>query len=268
MRFAAGLLLLCGCGAASAQTGGDEARVDLELVLAVDISYSMDLEELRVQREGYIGAITSKPVVDAITGGVYGRIALAYVEWAGAARQDLAVNWHIIDSAATAQAFAAKLADIPPSRAYRTSISGALNFSAGLFGRAGVEGVRRVIDISGDGPNNQGLSVTSARDGVVARNIAINGLPLALNGSGPMGMDGPDLEAYYRACVIGGMGAFVVPVTAREQFAEAIRTKLVLEISGREPPPRLLQAQAPRVDCSVGEMMWGERYRDYGPGDQ
>jgi hypothetical protein len=264
MRFVAGILFLCGCTPALAQTGGDEARVDLELVLAVDISYSMDLDELRVQREGYISALTSKPVLDAITGGVYGRIALAYVEWAGANRQDLAVDWQIIDSAASAQAFAAKLADIPPSRAYRTSISSALTFSAGLFGKAGFDGVRRVIDVSGDGPNNQGLSVTAARDRVVAANIAINGLPLLLKDSGPMGIEGPDLDAYYRSCVIGGMGAFVVPVTSREQFAEAIRTKLVLEISGTEPPARVIPAQSRRVSCTVGEIMWRERYGDYG----
>jgi hypothetical protein len=239
-------------------------EVDLELVLAVDISYSMDLDELRLQREGYREAITSKAVIDAIRSGVHGRVALTYVEWAGSTHQSVVVGWQVIDGPESAARFADALNRSVPERAFRTSISGALAFSAGLFARSGHSGMRRVIDVSGDGPNNQGPVVTSARDSVLAQGISINGLPLALKEGGAMAMPAGELEDYYRSCVIGGPGAFVVPVRDAESFAEAVRTKLVLEISGRLPMPRLIPVQSRWVNCSIGEIMWRERYGDYG----
>lgn len=263
MRIPAVLALLFGLAPhAAAQTDPDANRVDLELILAVDISYSMDVDEMNLQRDGYVSAITSRPVLEAISQGIYGRIAVAYVEWAGAIQQAVVIDWQIIDGADSAQAFADKLAEAASNRAYRTSISSALRFSAPLFGKNAYEGTRRVIDISGDGPNNQGGLVTAARDEVVAQGIAINGLPLALKAPNSWSTDLADLEGYYRECVIGGPGAFVVPVSDKARFAEAIRTKLVLEISGLEQPPRMIPVQAKPVNCTIGELIWRERYGD------
>ncbi|BCJ92043.1 hypothetical protein IZ6_27780 [Terrihabitans soli] len=250
-------------GTAAAQmAAGDANTVDLELVLAVDISYSMDEDELRLQREGYVAAITSKPVIDAIKEGVYGRIAVAYVEWAGTEQQNLLIDWQIIDGPGTAQAFADKLAESSTNRAYRTSISAALDFSSRLFAKNAYEGTRRVIDISGDGPNNQGNVVTFMRDLVVSMGIGINGLPLALKAPNSGSVDIQNLEAYYRECVIGGPGAFVIPVAGKNEFAEAIRTKLVLEISAIEPQARVIPVQNKAVNCMMGEKIWRDRYGD------
>jgi hypothetical protein len=265
-RILASIAFLFGLSAAAAQTGPDTAKVDLELVLAVDISYSMDVDELQLQRDGYVNAVLSKPVLDAIKEGVYGRIAVAYVEWAGAAQQAVLINWHVIDGPESARIFADKLLESAPNRAYRTSISGALDFSSRLFATNGYEGTRRVIDVSGDGPNNQGHAVTYIRDQVVAQGIGINGLPLALKAPNSWTVDVANLEDYYRDCVIGGPGAFVISVSDKARFAEAIRTKLVLEISALEPPARVIPAQAkPPVNCMIGEQIWRDRYGDGGP---
>jgi hypothetical protein len=147
-------------------------------------------------------------------------------------------------------------------RAFRTSISGALMFSAALFEGNGFRGIRRVIDVSGDGTNNQGPLVTLVRDDVVAKGIVINGLPIMLKEPQPGSIDIKDLDIYYEDCVIGGPGAFVIPIRERDQFKEATRTKLVLEIAGRTPPPRVIPAQsrAPRISCTIGEQMWRERW--------
>jgi hypothetical protein len=264
MRILTLVALMVGLTAAAAQTPPNDAnRVDLELVLAVDISYSMDEDELRLQREGYIAAIASKQVVDAIKQGVYGRIAVTYIEWAGVEQQSTLIDWQIIDGPDSAQAFADKLVESSPNRAYRTSISAALDYSSRQFAENAYEGTRRVIDISGDGPNNQGNLVTYIRDMVVAMGIGINGLPLALKAPGSGSLDIQNLEDYYRECVIGGPGAFVIPVSDKEKFAEAIRTKLVLEVSALEPPPRLIPAQSKKpVNCMMGEKIWRDRYGD------
>jgi hypothetical protein len=238
-----------------------EAEVDLELVLAVDISYSMDFDELRLQREGYVSAITSNPVLQAIAQGIIGRIAVTYVEWAGSMDQATVVDWHMIDGPAAAAGFAAKLEAAPVRRAYRTSISEALNYAAPLFDGNGFAGMRRVIDVSGDGANNQGAIVTTARDATLGRGIVINGLPLLLKRQTWGLADIVDLDLYYRDCVIGGPGAFVVPVREASQFAEAIRTKLLLEIAGRAPPARVMKAAgAPTIPCTIGEQQWLERF--------
>jgi hypothetical protein len=173
--------------------------------------------------------------------------------------------WQIIDGPAAAEAFAAKLAETPLHRAYRTSISGALTFSAPLFDQNDFTGSRRVIDVSGDGVNNQGEIVTTTRDAVLAKGIAINGLPVMIKPPSSLALDIANLDDYYRNCVIGGPGAFVVPAKSRESFKEAIRTKLILEVSGLTPPARVIPAQAkPPVSCTVGESMWGRRFRGYG----
>jgi hypothetical protein len=244
---------------------GEPIPVDLELVLAVDISYSMDYDELALQRSGYVAALTSRQFLDALRQGAYGRIAVTYVEWAGTAEQQVVVGWQIVDGLESATVFVNKLIEAPVRRAYRTSISGAIKFSADLFGKADFKGLRRVIDISGDGTNNQGPLVEHVRDEVVAKGITINGLPIMLKTPLASMIDIPNLHHYYEDCVIGGPGAFVVPVRDRAQFADAIRNKLVLEVSNlRWPQPWTAQVvptvSPPRVSCSVGERMWLERW--------
>src|SRR5436190_13518502 len=233
-------------------TGGTE--VDVELVLAVDISYSMDMDELALQREGYAQAIASQEFLNALKQGTNGKIAVTLVEWAGVSDQRIVVPWRLIDGAASAEAVSAEMARAPVRRAFRTSISGALMFSAALFDGNGFRGIRRVIDVSGDGTNNQGPLVTLVRDDVVAKGIVINGLPIMLKEPQPNSIDIKDLDIYYEDCVIGGPGAFVVPMRERDKFKDAIRTKLVLEVAGLTAP-RLMPASAaaPRISCTIGE---------------
>lgn len=243
------------CPAASARAAGEE--VDVALVLAVDVSLSMTPEEQRIQREGYVEAFRSDVVQGAIHQGLTGRIAVAYVEWAGVGNQVVVVPWTVIGSREEANAFAERLARNPPRRSTWTSIAGALDFSAALLKDSGVEAARRVIDVSGDGPNNQGRDVTLARDEAVAQGIVVNGLPLMIRQpSGPW--DIPDLDRYYRDCVIGGPGAFMVPVREPAQFAQAIRTKIVREVAALDPPALLIPAQAPApANCRIG-MRYGD----------
>ncbi len=242
------------------QTDGIE--VDVELVLAVDISYSMDPDEQALQRDGYVQALTSAEFLNALKQGTNGRIAVTYFEWAGAQEQRIVVPWRVIDGPETAEAFAAAIADAPYRRAFRTSISGALQFATSLFDGNGYRGIRRVIDVSGDGTNNQGILVTVARDETIAQGITINGLPLLLKRPNPATMDLDNLDVYYEDCVIGGPGAFVIPIREREQFRAATRTKLVLEIAERAQELHVIPASAatPRVSCTMGERMWQERY--------
>ncbi len=241
----------------------DEAkRVDIELVLAVDVSYSMDMDELAVQREGYAEAITSKEFLTALKTGPTARVAVTYFEWAASTDQKIIMPWRIIDGPESAGAAAEEIHKAPLRRASRTSISGAINFAMPLFEASEYKGLRRVIDISGDGPNNNGESVTIARDAAVAKGITINGLPIMVKEVNPATMDIDNLDFYYEDCVIGGAGAFVVPIKNKEKFKEAIRTKLVLEVANRVPEPRIVPAAAPepRISCQIGERMWQERW--------
>lgn len=239
-------------------------QVDVELVLAVDVSYSMDLDELALQREGYMRAVTSPEFLNALKLGPNGRVAIAYVEWAGIDEQKLVVDWTFISGAGDAERFARAIGQAPLRRVYRTSISGAIDYSAALIEQNDIRSLRRVIDISGDGTNNQGPLVDATRDAVVARGITINGLPLMLKETAGSMLDIGQLDIYYEDCVIGGPGAFVIPVRGTHEFADAIKTKLVLEIAGVVPPRRPLvqpaNADAPRVSCSIGERMWMERW--------
>jgi hypothetical protein len=236
--------------------------VDIELILAVDISYSMDPEELALQRDGYVEAITSPEFLRALKNGIHGRVAVTYVEWAGVGEQRILLPWRLIDGEQTAAAVAAEIAQAPIRRAYRTSISGALRFTAPMFDDNGYAGIRRVIDVSGDGTNNQGPQVTGVREDVLAKGIVINGLPIMLKRPNPATMDIPNLDVYYEDCVVGGPGSFVVPIHEREKFKEAIRTKLVLEVAGLAPQARIIPVdlRAPRISCTIGERMWQERW--------
>ena len=248
-----------GAGPALAQT-----LVDLELVLAVDVSLSMDLDEQRLQRDGYVAAFRDPEVQKAITGGAHGKIAVTYMEWAGPPTQQVVMPWTVIGSPEEANAFAEKLASMPIARARMTSISAALQFSGNLFDSSGVRGVRKVIDVSGDGPNNAGPPVVPIRDELVAKGIVINGLPVMVKL--PQGFfDLTDLDRYYTDCVIGGAGAFMLPIKERGEFRTATRRKLLLEIAGTEPPARVIRVQMrmpeETSDCMIGEMQW-RRYMD------
>ena len=243
-----------------AQAESRDATVDLELVLAVDVSGSIDARESALQREGYLAAIRSPEFVAAVRAGSLGKIRLAYVEWAGEAAQQLTVPWRMIDGPAAAQAFASELQGKPAARFRRgTSISSALVFSAGLFEGGGI---RRVIDISGDGPNNAGGMVTVARDAVVAQGIVINGLPMLLNPAQIV----PPLDRYFVDCVIGGEGAFSLPVTSVDNLGEAIRMKLLRELLSENGPGNgavIPAATEPPTDCLAGEKERARRIDQY-----
>jgi len=243
--------------------------VDVELVLAVDVSLSMSPTELEIQRDGYAAALTDAKVIDAIKSGYHGRIAVTYFEWAGATMQHIIVPWTVIASREDAEKVAQQLSALPPNSARRTSISGALEFGADLLAESPFRGVKRVIDVSGDGPNNQGPPVDLTRDQVAAQGIVINGLPLMTNGGITSAYDVDDLDRYYSDCVIAGPGAFVVPVNDWSQFPEAIRRKLVLELASAGSavlaaeqalsPPVVLAQSKPKYDCMIGEKLWRDR---------
>jgi hypothetical protein len=237
-------------------------EVDVELVLAVDISYSMDPDEQALQREGYTRALTSPEFLNALKNNVLGRIAVTYVEWAGVNDQRVVMPWRLIEDEKSAAAVADEITQAPYRRAYRTSIAGALRFAAPLFGDSIYRGRRRVIDVSGDGANNQGPPVTLIRDDVLAKGITINGLPIMLKRPNSAWMDIEHLDVYYEDCVIGGAGAFVVPIRDRAEFKQATRAKLVQEVAGRVPGAQVIRvaARAPRISCSIGERMWQDRW--------
>ena len=195
------------------------------------------------------------PKWSAITQGLHGRIALTYVEWAGPATQPVVVDWQVIDGPPPRDALPTNSRAHRSTRLHGTSISSSLAFVAAAFDTNAHEGIRRVIDVSGDGPNNMGPPVEAARDAVLARGITINGLPIMIKqGTGFSAI--ADLDVYYEDCVIGGPGAFIVPVKRRSEFAAAIRRKLVLEIAGRRPRCcRSRRRPARPIDCLIGEKL-------------
>jgi hypothetical protein len=230
--------------------------VDLELVLSVDVSRSMDGDEQKLQRDGYVAAIQHPDVLDAIAHGLYRRIALTYVEWAGPQMQQTVVDWQLIDGPAAAKAFAEQLSRAPSQALRGTSIANALAFAAPHFDNNEFEGVRRVVDVSGDGPNNMGLPLESTREQVVAQGITINGLPIMIKSVGGFASI-TNLDVYYEDCVIGGPGAFLIVIRSADQFADAIRRKLMLEIAGgpSEFQPAAGAAPQKRIDCLIGEKL-------------
>jgi hypothetical protein len=250
----------------AAQMSEKEATssVDVELILAVDVSYSMDLDELAIQREGYAQAIVSKEFLQALKNGPNGRIAITYFEWAASGDQKVIIPWRLIDGPESADAVSAEIMKTPIRRASRTSISGAIYFAMPLFDEDPYRGLRRVIDISGDGPNNSGSPVTMARDTALSKGITINGLPIMVKEPSYSTMDIENLDWYYEDCVTGGAGSFVISIKGRDEFKEAIRTKLLMEVAGRTPPGHVVpiadEAKEPRVSCMVGEKIWQDRW--------
>ncbi len=255
--------------------GTAQVRVDLELVLAVDISLSMQVDEQQLQRNGYVAAFRDPALAAAVAAGPQGKIAVTYFEWAGAGIRGSQVPWRLIDGRASARKFADELAAKPIQSARMTSISGGLRYGAELIATSGFEGLRKVVDVSGDGPNNSGAHVETARDELLKAAITINGLAIMLQSVGPWGgyFEIPNLDRYYRDCVIGGPGAFALAVREKSKFATAIRQKLLLEIAGRRPrrsarivdrvqwiPP--LQNAPAKYDCLIGEKRWQQFLRD------
>jgi hypothetical protein len=261
MRVLLALLMLLALPASAEE-------VDVELLLMVDISRSMSPADLELQRQGYVAALRSDSVAAALGRALTGRIALAYVEWAGETRQIVLKDWTLIESRADLLAVADAIEGMHSLSQSRTSISAALRYGAASLNANKFNGLRRVIDISGDGPNNQGGPVTAARDAVVSQGIVINGLPLVTDDGGFLRIG--DLDVFYERCVIGGAGAFVLPVTRWEDFSQAVTRKLVLEIAGMSPgrgmPERVVNVQAePPYDCLVGEKMWRRLRLDSDP---
>lgn len=242
MRFAnAVCLVVLGASAAGARA----EKVDLALVLAADVSGSMDAAEARLQRQGYRQALTHPEVIRAVTSGPQRRIAVTYMEWAGPRFQHTLVGWTVIHDSASARAFAARIRRSPLVREYFTSISGAIAFAIKRFDANPHKADRLVLDISGDGPNNTGISLRAIRKLALARGIIINGLPIAAEEAASDPRSGAQIDAYtvshYRERVIGGPGAFMIVARGIRDFGRAIRTKMVREISWR-PPADLQQA--------------------------
>lgn len=253
VAVAVGLLALAG---AARSDGGPGHFVDLELVLAVDVSGSIDEDEAALQRAGYVRALSDPRVAEAIASGFIGRIAITYVEWAGASHHFVTMPWQVLDGAEAAQGFAARLAAEPVATGQYTSISSIIEYAAELLEQNAYEGTRRVIDISGDGPNNTGMPVTAVRDRALQAGLTINGLPILNGKPNRYGFPQlPDLDRYYVECVIGGPGAFIEIANGFEAFADTVLRKLLLEIADRPPPaPRLLPATGEQAyDCMVGE---------------
>ncbi len=253
-------------GPAAAQ---QDIPVDVELVLAVDVSRSMSPRELEIQRRGYAEALRNETVIQAIKRGIHGRIALTYIEWAESSAQRVVQPWTIIENQADAERVAALLTARFDSGFRRTSISGAISYSVAQFDGNGFSGLRQVVDISGDGPNNSGEPVVPARDRALEKGVVINGLPLMTREGFGLQFSINNLDDYYRNCVIGGPASFVIPVRKWDEFPEAVRRKLVLELSQVPEPPSLDNEPVQKAsfhdkpnepqsdyDCLIGEKIW------------
>jgi hypothetical protein len=241
-------LVLLALPAAAQDKTQDRKDIDLALALAIDISGSIDPDEARLQRQGYVMAFRDPVIVKAILGGPNGRIAVAYYEWSDSWMQKLLIDWTLLDSEQAIAAFADKLDEAPISIARRTSISGAIRYAIPLFGRSPYEPTRKTLDISGDGSNNDGGLVTDMRYEALKEKIVINGLPIMNDRPNPFGFPNEaDLDKYYLACVTGGPRSFVEVAHNFEDFPRAIRKKLLQEVADRGPVVRLAQAGKPRA---------------------
>jgi hypothetical protein len=236
-------LIIAAAGIPAARADDD---VDLLLVLAVDVSRSVDAAKFQLQREGYAAAISDPRVIDAIRSGRTGRIGLTLMEWSGVGAQKVVIDWTAIADAEAAKSFGDRLLEAPRSFADRTSISGAIEFALGQFEKAPFAAARRTIDVSGDGTNNAGRDVTVQRDEAVAKGVTINGLPILSDN--PMSWN-PDhtnppggLANYYRDNVIGGPNAFVMVAENFNSFGQAIVKKMIAEVAQARPPAPLRAA--------------------------
>ena len=257
-----------------AKSAAELVPVDIELILAVDVSGSVDWQEAALQRDGYVQVIKSPEFVSAIKSGFLGKIAVTYIEWAGEGYQTPVIDWRLIKDQASASAFADTLAKAPIDTGPWTSISNIIQYSVPLFGANDYQGTRRIIDISGDGPNNSGSLVTGARDVAARKGITINGLPIINDRLQPSGRKQiADLDKYYASCVIGGPRVFLVVAHSFKDFARAIRRKMIFEIAGGELPNWRVESQQSTIlhqiansyppGCDIGERRLQQR-RSYG----
>lgn len=218
-------------------------KVDLELILAVDISGSIDYAEAQLQRQGYLRALVDPRIIKIITSGERRKIAITYMEWAGAHYQQVVADWTVIRDLASAKAFAASISKSPVTTERWTSISSAIDFAMKHFKTNPHQGTRRVIDISGDGKNNSGDYLRPARDRAVKAGVVINGLPIMNDRPNPWGMVPPkDLDRYYYNNVVGGPGSFIVVARGFKSFGDAVKAKLAREIAGLDQAPNWLVA--------------------------
>jgi len=261
MRFFSTGLFLIFLVVAAPVAKAQSNLVDLELVIAVDVSGSVDDDEAALQRQGYIKAFRDPKIVEAITRGQVGAIAVTYFEYAGSHHQLTLVDWARITGPESARNFADALAFEPIMINVWTSISGAIAAGQAAFRRSPYQGRRRVIDVSGDGANNGGALVTVARDLALADGITINGLPIINDKLSRYGRPQiPNLDYYYIDCVIGGPGAFIIVANGFEDYARAVRRKLILEIAGvvpaRKPQAKFMPAYGhDRPSCTIGESL-------------
>jgi hypothetical protein len=234
--------------AAAAMSGVAAAAepADLLLVLAADVSRSVDYQKFQLQREGYAAAMADPRVLDAIRSGPHGRIAVAFVEWSGFGAQKLVIDWTVIGDAMSAHAFGDRVREAPRSFADRTSISGGIDFAVEQFAHATAEAERHVIDVSGDGTNNAGRDVELARNDAVAKGIVINGLVILSERPMPWNPEHTNptggLAHYYNEHVVGGRRAFVMVAQDFHSFGQALNNKLVAEIAQTKPPHRAAAA--------------------------
>ena len=242
MRIVRLLLAISTLIAAQMPLARAEEDVDLLLVLAVDVSRSIDQPKFMLQRDGYAAAVSNRSVLEAIKSGPHQKIALAFAEWSGYGAQKLVIDWTVIDGLEAGRRFGDQIVEAPRSFADRTSISGGIDFAAAQLARAPFKAPRHVIDVSGDGTNNAGREVTAARDEAVAKGNLINGLVILTNNqllfnaehTNPPG----GLEKYYRDNVVGGPGAFVMVAEDFNAFGKAIIKKLIAEIAAAPARPR------------------------------
>ena len=210
-------------------------QVDLLLVLAADVSRSVDHQKFMLQREGYAAAVSNPQVLDAIRSGPHGKIALNFLEWSGVGAQKMVIDWTVIDGPESARRFGDQLVEAPRSFADRTSISGGIEFAMAQLKRSPFQATRRTIDVSGDGTNNAGRDVRIARDEAVAEGVTINGLVILSQTQVPWNPEHTNppggLEKYFRDNVAGGPGSFVVAAEGFESFGKAIIKKMIAEIA-------------------------------------
>jgi hypothetical protein len=241
MRFLVFAFLVLGLALSPSPRTQAQERVDLELALAIDVSGSVDPEEAALQRDGYVKAIVDPLVLRAISGGEHKRIAVTYFEWASYGYQRLVVDWTVVSDQASAEAFVKKLTAAPISTERWTSISGAVEFAMKRFAVSPYKGNRRIIDISGDGRNNNGRDLAEVRAEALQHGIIINGLPIVNDRPTRWGTPSErDLDLYYRDHVIGGPGSFFIVADGFQSFANAIRTKLVREIAVAPQPGAII----------------------------
>ena len=240
-RIAGAALMIAALSVLGTVARAQEQQVDLLLVLASDVSRSVDTRKFELQRQGYAAALSNRRVVEAIQSGPHGRIAICFVEWSGATSVKLVIDWTIVGDAASARKIGDQMIELPRSFADRTSISAGLEFAFAQLERSPYKAARRTIDVSGDGTNNSGRDIASVRDEVTAKGVTVNGLVILSDSPLPWNPEHTNppggLGEYYRRNVIGGPGAFVMVAENHDSFGQAIVKKMIAEIAWN-PPPR------------------------------